>query len=1176
VYAGLEKELQLTKVEMWRNSMKRHKTLMFGAALCLIGLGFSDTASGQITTVPALSSGMNFQVQSGGASSSQQLMVRTSNDPTTLDVIVPANQSWLTVNSNPAGTSFFPNTPASLTVTVNTTGLLTNQIVSTTISIQINGQPSTKVAFPVTLTVGTPSILTANPANIAFSAVLGSSSGTSSGLTEVPVTITSSGAQLNYNVSASTQSGGNWIGLTNTAGTTGPSPGFQVNVNPSGLAAGNYTGTLLVQSTSTGDSVSIQVTLAVTVGATLNVTGTPLQNFIYQFNSGQAGFNAQQQTLMISATSGTVFYSVIPTAVSGPTLTTNWLNLSQSGGTATSTPQPLYLSLVYSTVAALNPGTYVINLAIGQTGPGNSANTVNVTVTLVVSNNPILTVNTRSLAFTVPFGTISSQSQTIAIGSSTGASIPYTLSTNVNWLTLSPINGNTSANPIINVSVNASGLAVSSTPYMAIINIAPTNSDFGLYSIPIAVSVTVTGAISTIYAGPAALLFGYQTTQSPPQAQLVQLTGTTTLGFSVSTTTMGGSNCPTTNWLGATPNQMATPATMSVSVATTGMTSGFCTGSVIVTYNNGTNANTTVIIPVTVNISATPLLTVTPPFGFGVVTASSGSSALISSGISINTTDGSAVNFSATASTPNAPVAWLSLGGSQGSTPGTLTVNILPGGLSVGVYTGTITIAAQNSANLPSGALSLPVTLTVSASTTVTVSPTSLSFTQAQGTTTLPAAQTITMTASGGNTSFTASVSPVTGGNWLQVTPLSGNVSGTISASIVANTLSPGTYTSNIILTFLNSATPTATVPVSLVVLAQSVTVAPTSLSFSYQLGSTAPPSQTLNVTSTGGVANVSVSASSTGGWLGVTPTTGSTGASGSPLAVTVSVTPTSLTAAGTYNGTITITPNGLPAITVAVTITVTGVPLPQPSTISNSASGAFGAISPGELITIKGTALGPSTAANFTVNKDGTVSSTLAGVQVLFDTIPGTPTYVSATQINVIVPYEIAGRASTTITVSNQGQASGGIPQQIANQAPGVYTFSATGAGQAAVLNQNGSINGPSTGIVVGGQNVATTPAPQGTVIAVYMTGGGQTSPAGVTGTVTPTNQLYKIPGTVTATINGVNAVVEFAGAAPALVTGVIQVNLLVPFGVTGNGLPIAVTINGNTSPSGPTISVQ
>jgi uncharacterized protein (TIGR03437 family) len=291
---------------------------------------------------------------------------------------------------------------------------------------------------------------------------------------------------------------------------------------------------------------------------------------------------------------------------------------------------------------------------------------------------------------------------------------------------------------------------------------------------------------------------------------------------------------------------------------------------------------------------------------------------------------------------------------------------------------------------------------------------------------------------------------------------------------------------------------------------------------------------------------------------------------------LTASITPTSLTTAGTFTGSITITPAGQPVITVPVTITVTGVPAPQPSTISNSASGAFGSIAPGELITIKGINLGPSTASTFSVAPGGLLSSTLAGVQVMFDTNPGTPIYVSASQINVIVPYEISGRSTTTVTVVYQGQTSAGISQLIASQAPGIYTFSATGAGQASVLNQNGTYNGPPTGLTIGGQFVSTTPASQGSVIAVFMTGGGQTNPASTTGTVTPTSQLYKIPGTVTATINGVSAPVQFAGAAPGLVTGVIQVNLTVPTGVTGSGLPLSITINGSTTLSGPTVAVQ
>ena len=95
---------------------------------------------------------------------------------------------------------------------------------------------------------------------------------------------------------------------------------------------------------------------------------------------------------------------------------------------------------------------------------------------------------------------------------------------------------------------------------------------------------------------------------------------------------MTASNCPSTTWLSATPNQNVTPATLSIGIVTSGMTSGFCTGTVMVTYNNGSSANTTVNIPVTVDIASTPLLTITTDNGFGVVTATVGSSNVLKAG----------------------------------------------------------------------------------------------------------------------------------------------------------------------------------------------------------------------------------------------------------------------------------------------------------------------------------------------------------------------------------------------------------------------------------------------------------------------------------------------------------------------------------------------------------------
>ncbi len=1163
--------------------MNRQKISLIGAMVCLLGLGFSDTAKGQ--TLTATPSTMSFQVQSGGASDSKSVTVTSSNGATTVYVNLQNTPTWMTVNNYSAGQTFFTNVPNAgvvLPIVVNTTGLTSGATYAGTFTIEVSGLPGSRITYTVGLTVGTPTLLSANPATLSFSATQGSSVGTPNPAT---VSITSSGAQLNYNISASTADGLNWLLLSTTTGTSGGAA-FNVYVNPASqqLAAGTYTGTILVQSTTTGDSVTIPVTLSVTLGATLNVTGT-LTSFVYQAGSGQGSFSPQQQSLMISTTTGTLNYQVQTTAVSGPVNTTNWLVPSSTGSLATTTPQPLYLSLSYQYVSVLPAGTYTINVSIcPTTGTGSACpsggNTTVIVATLVVSSNPLLNVNPTTLSFTAPFGS-GTQSKSVNVTSS-GGSIAYTVTSSQPWLTTSIVGGTTTANPTFSVSANASGLQVSTTPYTGTITIQPNNSDVGLYSLQVAVSLTVTSATSQIYAGPDQLLFSYQTTQATPGIQLVQLTSPAALGFSVSTTTMAASNCPTGTWLTATPSQTVTPAVLSVGVATPGMTGGSCSGTVIVTYNNGTNANSTVLIPVTVDISttSTPLLTITPPFGFGVFTVTTGSSSFTSQ-ISINSTDGSAIPFSANVSQTSGQNPWLSLlGSSTGNTQQYLTVQISPAGLPVGVYNGSITIHATNSANLPSGDVTLPVVLTVSASTTVAVSPTSLTFKQAQGASLPPSPQQITLTATGGSSTFTASVSPVTGGNWLQVTPLSGTATGNISASVALNTLSPGTYTSNITLTFQNSATPTATIPVTLIVTAaQTVVVSPTSLNFNYQLGSAAPASQTLNVTSTGGAVAISVgtTTSNPSGWLTVTPTSGSTGADGTALPLTVTIAPASFTTVGTYTGTIKITPSGQNSITVNVTVTVTGVPVPQPATISNSASGTFGAIAPGELITIKGTNIGPSTAASFTVGGGNTVSSTLSGVQVLFDTIPGTPTYVSATQINVIVPYEIAGRSTTNVVVSYQGQVSAGISQTVASQAPGIYTFNATGSGQASVLNQNGTYNGPTGGIVVGGQSISTTPAPAGSVIAVFMTGGGQTNPAGSTGTVTPTSlPLLKIPTLVTATINGVPATVEFAGAAPGLVTGVIQVNISVPSGVSGTGLPLAITINGSTTAAGPTVSVQ
>ena len=193
----------------------------------------------------------------------------------------------------------------------------------------------------------------------------------------------------------------------------------------------------------------------------------------------------------------------------------------------------------------------------------------------------------------------------------------------------------------------------------------------------------------------------------------------------------------------------------------------------------------------------------------------------------------------------------------------------------------------------------------------------------------------------------------------------------------------------------------------------QTLTVTPTALTFAYQITGSAPAAQQLTLASNGGSVSFTAAATSNGNWLSVDTTSGTTGSTSSKV-INVSVDPTKFPSGtiggSTLTGSITINAPGVlaSAIVVSVTVNVTAPPAPTVVTIINSATFGFGAIAPGELIAIRGTNLGPACVApasncvaggtQFTVNAQGTVSSTLAGVQVLFNNTPGTPTFVSPT----------------------------------------------------------------------------------------------------------------------------------------------------------------------------------
>jgi uncharacterized protein (TIGR03437 family) len=129
---------------------------------------------------------------------------------------------------------------------------------------------------------------------------------------------------------------------------------------------------------------------------------------------------------------------------------------------------------------------------------------------------------------------------------------------------------------------------------------------------------------------------------------------------------------------------------------------------------------------------------------------------------------------------------------------------------------------------------------------------------------------------------------------------------------------------------------------------------------------------------------------------------------------------------------------------------------------------------------------------------------------------------------------------------------------------APGIFTASGTGSGQAAAVNQNGTLNS------------ASAPAPTGSIISLFMTGEGQTTPAGVNGkpATAPYPKPIFGPGV---RIGGQPAVVTYYGGAPGEVAGLMQVNVQIPLSIQpGNAVPVLVQMGNASSQTSATIAVS
>jgi uncharacterized protein (TIGR03437 family) len=235
----------------------------------------------------------------------------------------------------------------------------------------------------------------------------------------------------------------------------------------------------------------------------------------------------------------------------------------------------------------------------------------------------------------------------------------------------------------------------------------------------------------------------------------------------------------------------------------------------------------------------------------------------------------------------------------------------------------------------------------------------------------------------------------------------------------------------------------------------------------------------------------------------------------------------------------------------------------PKVAAIGNVASYGNGPISPGEMVVIFGSGMGPSSVVGLQLDQQGRVASTLSQVQVLFDGNPAPLIYVSATQISAMVPYGVAGKSSTQIQVVYQGSTSDSFQKPIAPSAPGIFTADSSGQGQAAMSNSDGSYN------------TSSSPATPGSYVTFYLTGEGQTNPSGSDGNIATSTANVSLP--VTVVIAGRTVPLLYAGSAPGNVNGFAQINAVIPADLQyGGNLPLAVQIGGISSQTGVTLAVS
>ncbi len=910
------------------------------AAFALIALALVAAGAAHAQTLVITPNPISFYAQVGTSSSaSQTVTVKSSDNTTAIPFTVSPGNSWINpISGTPAGGWV---TPATFSVSVNPSQL---QLGTTTGSMIVSGVAGSGlfVAVPVNVTMSTISV--GLPGGQTSSLSLGTYAAGSPVYPSPVSALTVSGDTTNLTVTKGSVD--NWYTFQ-VFGT--PPSAVQVSFNAAvaaSLTPGTLTGTLTLTPEG-ANPVPVKITITLTVTQSPQVTVNPAS---LVFNWQRSGANQTQQFFTLNSNSpqavsvslSTPGVSWITLPVSNPTIPANGsvqvaVQVAQAAGDA----QP----------AGANNGSIQISIPGGGALFPNGTTSLSFPITLNVSNYPMLYVPASLLSYTYQFGSTTTPAPQVLvpIGTSSGTPVNFTVaSSTASWLSIQPPPGSLLNTPSsFTVSVNPAGLAPGT--YTSSVTVIPGANGSGQGTITIPVVLTVTFQNSLLTSLPTnTLVFPYQVGQSTPASQTVNLSSYTGAPLNYTVTPPAA----TAAWVQVTGPLSGTTdnTSFTVSINPSGIPAQpwppylDATINIAATDPSTQSPVNSVSVDVRLYVSTAAQLVVTPP---GPVQLSfypnspyypSSNQAILSLASTLPvTSELNITSIQRTGVAPGATSPWIGGLDSGPLTPTSLTVNgtvLYSASMLPGTYNGSVSISATGGLSatpVADSGISIPVQFTVNRALGSVTWPKaadgSMSFTQTKGGQ-VPAAQVVQVGTDSISLPFDVVVN--TGlYNWLTISGITSNTPGSFNVSVDASNLAIGTWRGAIYVDMPNAAGSPFRIPVTFYVNGGAICAgscsSPTqSLSFTQIVGGATPAAQPVAIVSTPSSATYTISAATTtppnGNWLLASI---SAGGGITPGTVTVSVNPGSL-AAGTYNGTVTITSPGATGSPIVIQVTLT------------------------------------------------------------------------------------------------------------------------------------------------------------------------------------------------------------------------------------------------------------